>query len=214
MIEIKQNTYKGTRILVGNDKRVYINKCIELLQSYRFTEIQLPNIQMADVFSGKVGEENQHMMFRVKDQSRRKLVLAPEYTAVVQQLAQTTYKHQKDVCLFYVQECYRGEKPQGGRYRQFTQLGVEVLNPDMFINHKPMLLQSIAMNLCWLIKKDSKKLFEYHDDVTRGLDYYKEGKGFEITCSYLGSSNQVCGGGEYDNGMGFAIGVDRIINLL
>ncbi len=50
-------------------------------------------------------------------------------------------------------------------------------------------------------------------DVTRGLDYYKNGKGFEITCDSLGSSKQVCGGGEYDGGIGFAIGVDRLLSV-
>ena len=39
-------------------------------------------------------------------------------------------------------------------------------------------------------------------------------KGFEITCEKLGSSKQICGGGEYDGGSGFAIGIDRIIQLL
>ena len=48
----------------------------------------------------------------------------------------------------------------------------------------------------------------------RGLDYYKEGKGFEITCDDLGSSKQVCGGGEYEGGVGFAIGIDRLLCLM
>ncbi len=46
-------------------------------------------------------------------------------------------------------------------------------------------------------------------DATRGLDYYNGGKGFEIACAELGASKQVCGGGNYDGGVGFAIGVDR-----
>ncbi len=58
-----------------------------------------------------------------------------------------------------------------------------------------------------------KNNFKLHKNVTRGLDYYKEGKGFEITCSELGSSKQICGGGEYDGGVGFAIGIDRLLML-
>jgi histidyl-tRNA synthetase len=56
-------------------------------------------------------------------------------------------------------------------------------------------------------------MFQTNDEVTRGLDYYKNGKGFEIVCEKLGSSKQVCGGGEYDGGVGFAIGVDRLMEL-
>lgn len=55
--------------------------------------------------------------------------------------------------------------------------------------------------------------YDVNADVTRGLDYYKGGKGFEISCPDLGSSKQVCGGGSYDGGIGFAVGIDRIILL-
>ena len=41
----------------------------------------------------------------------------------------TKFKYEKDIMLFYIGECFRGEKPQKGRYRQFTQLGIEILNP-------------------------------------------------------------------------------------
>lgn len=125
-------------------------------------------------------------------------------TAVVQKLASTTFKYDKDVKLFYVAECFRGEKPQKGRYRQFTQLGIEVLNPTTQI-----MLPLIAEDLVSFITSN----YETNYDVSRGLDYYKEGKGFEISCEELGSSKQVCGGGEYEGGVGFAIGVDRLIDL-
>ena len=41
--------------------------------------------------------------------------------------------------------------------------------------------------------------------------FYDGGKGFEIKAPELGSSQQVCGGGSYEGGVGFAIGVDRLI---
>lgn len=206
MKEIKESCYKGTRILMGNEKSEYLQKCRELLKSKDYVEIQIPIIQMAETFKGKVGEENSNMMYNLTDRGGRDLCLAPEYTAVIQKLATTTFKQQKDVKLFYVQECFRGEKPQAGRYRQFTQLGVEILNPT-----KEHGLDLFADELCQLYNFDT--VFELNTDVKRGLDYYKKGKGFEITCDELGSSKQVCGGGEYEGGTGFAIGVDRLLNL-
>lgn len=53
--------------------------------------------------------------------------------------------------------------------------------------------------------------YEVNKNAKRGLDYYKNGRGFEIICESLGSSKQVCGGGEYDGGVGFAIGIDRLL---
>ena len=201
---IKETCYKGTRILLGNEKQEYLQKCREYLKSEGFTEIQIPIIQHAEIFAGKVGEENNNMMYTLTDRGNRDLCLAPEYTADVQKLANTYFKQQKDVKLFYVVECFRGENPQNGRYRQFTQLGIEILNPTI----KPV-LPILAENLINFITDN----FETNFGVKRGLDYYKEGKGFEITCEELGSSKQVCGGGEYEGGVGFAIGVDRLLLL-
>jgi len=208
MKEIKETCYKGTRILLGNKKREMIQRMVALLIGDGFTEISVPIIQHQGTFSGKVGEENNNLMYNFKDRGDRGLCLAPEYTAVIQKLAGTYFKDQKNVKLFYVQECFRGEKPQAGRYRQFTQLGVEILNPtDLYdaIHVAAMRLLDTSFQL---------DLFKINYEVTRGLDYYKEGKGFEIICDSLGSSKQVCGGGQYDGGIGFALGIDRLLPLL
>jgi histidyl-tRNA synthetase len=208
MVEIKNTCYKGTRILYGNEKRSMLNKMINQLHVLGFKEISIPIIQLQETFKDKVGEENNNLMFNLKDRGDRDLCLAPEYTAVIQKLAKSDFKNKKDVRLFYIQECFRGEKPQAGRYRQFTQLGVEWLNPT--INKPTDNLKSIATTLLEIAGYDRND-FEINSGVTRGLDYYKNGKGFEIYCEKLGSQKQVCGGGEYDGGVGFAFGIDRLL---
>ena len=206
MKEIKETCYKGTRILLGNEKSNMINDMAGYLINQGYTEIQIPIIQNAEIFKNKVGEENNNMMYNFTDRGERDLCLAPEYTAVIQKLASTVFKNQKDVKLFYISECFRGEKPQAGRYRQFTQLGVEVLNPTK--DHK------LAELACFLIDAHIDNEIILNKEVSRGLDYYKDGQGFEITCEDLGSSKQICGGGEYEGGVGFAIGIDRILSLI
>ena len=204
MKEIKEGCYKGTRILVGNQKRDLINRMIDSLKKEGFVEIQIPNLQYQEVFIHKVGTENNNLMFDFLDRGNRSISLAPEYTAVIQKLAKKTYKYKKDVKLFYVLECFRGEKPQAGRYRQFTQLGVEILNPSKDYNRY---LMDLADDV--LLADFEEALLQ--QNVTRGLDYYTDKKGFEITIESLGSSKQVCGGGSYDGGIGFAIGIDRLL---
>jgi histidyl-tRNA synthetase len=220
METIKDTCYKGTRILLGDEKRRLISQMIKLLTSLDFVEISIPIIQFQEIFKGKVGEENNNQMFNFQDKGNRDLCLAPEYTAVIQKLAQTRFRLEKDFKLFYVGECFRGEKPQAGRYRQFTQLGVEILNPTKdyvdFLAKTAMNLISFAGFEFWINNKvqnktEFDKQFNINLNVTRGLDYYKDGKGFEITWDALGSSKQICGGGEYDGGIGFAIGIDRLI---
>lgn len=203
-MDIKETCYKGTVIRTGNKKRKFLNTCVDKLTALGFEEIQIPIIQFQSTFENKVGKENSNMMFNFKDAGDRDICLAPEYTAVIQKLANTTYKHQKDVKLFYIQECFRGEKPQAGRYRQFTQLGVEILNPSKDYSRE---LIDIAIHLYDGIPG----VFEVNSNVTRGLDYYTQGKGFEIVAPSLGAQKQICGGGEYDGGIGFALGVDRLM---
>ena len=207
-MEIKTSkTYKGTRIVFGEtarNKRRLLNQMIEVLESYGYQEMMIPVIQLTETFASKVGEENNNMMYTFTDRGNRDICLAPEYTAVVQQLANETFKMTKNVKLFYIGECFRGEKPQAGRYRQFTQFGVEVINPTEDMTDEML---EIATKLIELATDN----YEVNLDATRGLDYYTGGKGFEISCPELGAQKQICGGGSYDGGVGFALGIDRLI---
>mgnify|MGYP003345514727 CR=1 FL=1 len=52
--------------------------------------------------------------------------------------------------------------------------------------------------------------WQLNQSVKRGLDYYVE-NGFEVECPKLGAQKQVAGGGRYETGIGFAIGIDRLL---
>jgi histidyl-tRNA synthetase len=116
-------------------------------------------------------------------------------------------KFVKDVKLFYIGECFRGENTQMLRFREFTQFGVEVLNPT--IDYTEEMIE-ISTKLIELVTTN----YELDLGVTRGLDYYEGGKGFEIKCPELGAAKQICGGGSYQGGIGFAIGIDRLMYLI
>lgn len=207
-MEIKLE-YKGTRILFGDlakKKRDILNRMSSLLTQNGYQEIMIPIIQKKEIFSNKVGEENQNMMFEFKDRGDREVCLSPEYTAIVQKMSNEVFKYEKDIKMFYIGECFRGEKPQMGRYRQFTQLGIEILNPSKDYSEE---LINLSKSLMELVTAN----YEVSRDVTRGLDYYKDGLGFEISCPELGAQKQVCGGGTYDGGIGFALGIDRLLLL-
>jgi len=220
MIQIKDTCYKGTRILIGDNKRNVINKLIDTAISNGYEEIQMPIIQHAEYFEDKVGQENNNMMYNFTDRGNRNLCLAPEYTAIIQALSNGIFKYEKDMKLFYVQECFRGEKPQAGRYRQFTQFGIEIINPTRdYSNELVKLARSLIMrSITPLGKKYNEDVFlndlKINTDATRGLDYYLGGKGFEIAYEKLGAQKQICGGGEYEGGVGFALGVDRLLEMI
>jgi histidyl-tRNA synthetase len=196
---IKETCTKGTNIYLGNKKRVLLNKCVDILINDGFTEIQIPILQNAEIFKNKVGEENNNMMYFFTDKGNRNLCLPPEYTAVIMKLTDT-FKYQKNVKLFYIVECFRGENPQKGRWRQFIQLGVEIINPS-----KDYDLSGLAIQLTQTFTNEELVL---NKKVQRGLDYYNGGEGFEIKTL---DDMQIVGGGTYINGIGFAIGIDRLL---
>jgi hypothetical protein len=57
MKEIKETTYKGTRILIGNEKRTTTNLMAKYLIEKGYQEISIPVIQYQETFNGKVEEE-------------------------------------------------------------------------------------------------------------------------------------------------------------
>ena len=119
-------------------------------------------------------------------------------------LADKYWRTQKDIKLWYFERCYRYERPQAGRYREFFQFGLEVINPRS---------ETINSELIEIAKKLVEvKTNEYtvNEAVKRGLAYYVE-DGFEISVDKLGAQKQICGGGRYKQGIGFAIGFDRLM---
>ena len=85
MKEIKQDTYKGTRILFGNGKRHLIDSMCSFLIEKGYTEISIPIIQPQTMFAGKVGD-NGKIMYNFTDRGNRALCLAPEYTGPESQI--------------------------------------------------------------------------------------------------------------------------------
>ena len=94
-MEIKtSDVYKGTRILFKDSalkKRTLINNISNILLDFGYEEIMLPIIQHQATFAAKVGPENNNMMFNFKDRGDIDLCLAPEYTAVIQQLSKNIF---------------------------------------------------------------------------------------------------------------------------
>jgi histidyl-tRNA synthetase len=157
------------------------------------------------LFVDKAGSEILEQMYAFKDKGGRDICLIPEVTAVVQQWFKANERAlKKPTKVFYVSRCYRYERPQAGRYREFTQFGVEILGDRSGED---------ATEIRSVLKQCMDALgleYEFKESVKRGLSYYVE-EGFEVECPSLGAQKQVAGGGRYDVGIGFGIGIERVI---
>ncbi|NHZ40856.1 hypothetical protein F1609_11910 [Massilia sp. CCM 8693] len=198
---------RGVRIIAGDEaknRRALLNQLIAIAEAAGFEEIILPSVEPSSVYVDKAGPEILGQMYVFPDKKNRSLCLRPEATATVQLIADKYYPRQKNVKLWYFERCWRYERPQEGRYREFFQFGLEVLNPDS-ANVRDELI-ALAEKMVGL------KTEEYilARAVKRGLDYYTT-DGFEIAVPALGAQKQVVGGGTYKQGIGFAIGFDRLM---
>src|SRR5437899_7911539 len=116
---------------------------------YNFGEIRTPVFEDTSLFSRSVGEETDIVskeMYTWEDRARaqsekpQSLTLRPENTAgvvraYIEHKLGETGQLQK---LFYIGPQFRRERPQKGRYRQFSQIGAEVIGPPSSGSESPL----------------------------------------------------------------------------
>ena len=144
-------------------------------------------------------------MWAFQDKGGRDVCLIPEATGLIQELWRDKWQGMgKPMKLFYVSRCYRYERPQAGRYREFTQFGVEYLGGSSPTD------RSEVVDLLRTCLDAAGVDYVLNDAVKRGLTYYVE-EGFEAECAKLGAQKQIAGGGRYAEGIGWAIGLERLL---
>ncbi len=175
-----------------------------------YSEVVVPCLWEQGTFIEKAGPEILGQMYAFKDRGDRPICLIPEVTAVIREVYKAGWEKSrpKPVRVFYIQRCWRYDRPQEGRQREFTQVGVELLG-----GRAPDDAEEVRDVLLGCMGTAGLRGYEYRPSVKRGLDYYVE-DGFEVECASLGAQKQVVGGGRYDCGIGFAIGVERLLLAL
>jgi histidyl-tRNA synthetase len=174
-----------------------------------YDELIVPAIWEQQTFDEKAGTEIGQAMYTFADKKGRACCLVPEITGLVQEQWRESWSktERRPYRVFYLARCYRYERPQAGRYREFTQVGVELLGgkpPDDRREVEALLVQ---------VLDTIGVRYELDTQVQRGLAYYTE-DGFEARCDALGAQKQIAGGGRYAEGIGWAIGLDRLLLAL
>lgn len=199
-------TPRGTRNLIGVDARAVldaISRLRHLVEPQGFEPFIPSTLAYRNLFENQIGDNR---MYEFKDRSDRDLCLIPEVTAV----AREEYRENPHVMpsrVWYATRCYRYDKPQRGRYREFWQFGVEQFGKpetDNRLAFGEMIQLAIAsMQTFGLTKSD----FSWTIGVDRGQRYYT-GQGFEFRAN---DGLQLLGGGPYAEGIGWALGIDRCL---
>jgi histidyl-tRNA synthetase len=100
----------------------------EIFETYSYKEIKTPIFENLSLFTTKSGNDIVNQLYNFKDKSDRDLALRPELTAPVTRLyLNSMQKNLKPIKLYYFGSCFRYERPQKGRFRQFWQFGCELI---------------------------------------------------------------------------------------
>ncbi len=122
---------RGTRDFTPEEmkKRNYLEESIKkVFKNYSYKEIQTPTFEKLDLFTAKSGQGIISEIYSFEDKGGRKLALRPELTAPVMRFyVEKLQMEPKPLKLFYFGNCYRYDRPQKGRYREFMQAGCELI---------------------------------------------------------------------------------------
>ena len=141
---------RGTRDLLPPDTALwnFVEAAVrDVFRAYNFQEIRTPVFEATELFARGVGEETDIVakeMYTWEDRSRaasekgQSLTLRPENTAgVVRAYIEHKLWDRGLNKIYYIGPQFRRERPQKGRYRQFYQIGAEVIGPPSAGSESP-----------------------------------------------------------------------------
>lgn len=100
-------------------------------RTWGYREVSTPTFEELELFTIRSGEGIIGEMYVFEDKGGRSLALRPELTApVLRMFVNEGRSLTKPIKWCYFADCYRYERPQKGRYRQFWQFGVELIGVD------------------------------------------------------------------------------------
>jgi len=126
---------KGTRDLLPQETALWAHveaTARRIFGLYGYREIRTPLFEETELFARGVGESTDIVgkeMYTFEDKGGRSLTLRPESTAAVCRayVEHGMQQWPQPVRLFYIGPQFRYERPQKGRYRQFHQIGAELI---------------------------------------------------------------------------------------
>ncbi len=125
---------RGTRDFLPEDmeKRRHVERIMrKVAENYGYREVCTPTFEHLELFTIKSGEQIVEEIYSFKDKGGRDLALRPELTApVMRMFVNECSVMPRPLRFYYFANCFRYERPQRGRYREFWQFGVELIGSD------------------------------------------------------------------------------------
>ena len=125
---------RGTRDFTSEEmqKRRYAEEVMrKTFETFGYKEVQTPTFETLELFTAKSGDTIIEELYSFTDKGGRDIALRPELTApVIRFYVDKLQMEPKPLKLYYFGNCYRYDRPQKGRYREFKQAGCEIIGTD------------------------------------------------------------------------------------
>ncbi len=125
---------KGFRDFLPSEKRsrdFVAKKVIETFELFGFEPIETPTLEYSSLLLGKYGKEADKLIYTFKDKGERELALRYDQTVPTARfLAQYQQELPKYFRRYQVQNVFRADKPQKGRFREFTQCDIDIFGSN------------------------------------------------------------------------------------
>ncbi len=122
---------RGTRDFLPDEmerRRFYEGNLRSTAKTFGFREVQTPIFEDSELFILRSGPNVLKELYEFKDKGDRSIALRPEMTApAIRMFVNGMSNDPKPIKIFYFGQCFRYERPQSGRYREFFQFGAEII---------------------------------------------------------------------------------------
>src|SRR5450830_1169233 len=129
---IEPRTLKGFRDFLPEEarKRQYVISALKkVFEFYGFEPLETPVLEYEDILLGKYGNEGDKLMYRFTDNGARKVAMRYDQTVP---LARVVAQYQNELPTpfkrYQIQNVWRAENTQRGRYREFLQVDADIVN--------------------------------------------------------------------------------------
>jgi len=131
MSSIKPKTLKGFRDFLPKEakkRQFVINTLKKVFESYGFEPLETPSLEYEEILLGKYGDEGDKLMYRFEDNGKRKVALRYDQTVP---LARVVAQYQNELPMpfkrYQIQNVWRAENTQKGRFREFLQCDIDTV---------------------------------------------------------------------------------------
>ncbi len=198
---------RGTRDFLPEEmaKRRFVEKKMrDVAQSWGYGEIKTPTFENLELFTIKSGEGILGEIYNFKDKGDREIALRPELTApVIRMYVEELQRSAKPLKFYYFDNCFRYERPQKGRFREFFQFGVEIIGSARPEAEAEVIAMAVEMLKCagvqghlhvgnlYILRTLLKDLeAEYQSKIMRFVDK-KDDKGLEDFLDNIQAPNEI-----------------------